>query len=101
MPKNAIAVTGDLTLDRDVVLEGLFPLKVPSGDAIKIVATLPDGETKPLLWLYEYNDRYQHPFLFRQVIELPPGTVIRGVPRDAEIALLPGKKSKPSNRTLR
>jgi hypothetical protein len=97
LPKNTISVTGDVTLDQYVVLDGLLPLKAPSEGAMKIVAVLPDGETKPLLWLYEYKDRYQHPFLFRQAVDLPAGTVIRGVPHDAQIALIPGKKGKVSN----
>jgi len=54
---------------------------------------LPDGELAPLLWLYEYKDDYKHLFLFRQPVELPAGTVIRGVPKDAEILLIPGKKT--------
>lgn len=61
---------------------------------IKIVAALPDGGTAPLLWLYEYKDAYQHPFLFREPIELPAGSVIKGVPADAKITLLPGKRKK-------
>jgi hypothetical protein len=48
------------------------------------------------LWLYEYKDAYQHPFLFRAPIDLPAGTVIRGVPSDAEIVLIPGKRGKTS-----
>jgi mono/diheme cytochrome c family protein len=95
IPKNAIAVTGDLTLTEDLVLEGLIPVKTPPEAAMKIVAVLPDGETRPLLWLYEYEDRYQHPFVYRQPVHLPTGTVIRGV-QDARIALIPGKKGRSS-----
>jgi len=94
IPKNGITVSGELKLDRAVTITGLVPLKVPSTDTTKIVASLPDGETAPLVWLYEYTDRYQHPFWFRQPLDLPAGSVIRGVSKDAELLLIPGKKTK-------
>jgi hypothetical protein len=96
IPKGAITVSGDLTLSNVVIVDGLFPEKVATETSTKILAVLPDGRSEPLLWLYEYKDSYRHPFLFREPVELPPGTVIHGVPRDAEILLIPGKKSKTS-----
>ena len=96
VPKSAITLSGDFTLSNAFVVDGLFPEKVGIGVSTKIVALLPDGHSEPLLWLYEYSDGYRHPFLFREPVDLPPGTVIRGVPRDAEIVLIPGKKSKTS-----
>ena len=100
IPKNGIEISGDMTLDREVRLEGLFPVTVPSGISVKIIASLPDGETVPLLWLYEYRQSYQHPFVFRQPLDLPAGALIRGVPSDARIVLVPGRKSKPGNRRV-
>ena len=94
IPTNAIRVSGDFTLSQGVILDGLIPEAVPGTSSMKIVAALPDGGTAPLLWLYEYKDAYRHPFLFREPIELPAGSVIKGVPADAKIALLPGKRKK-------
>jgi hypothetical protein len=94
LPKNALTLSGDLILKQDIMVGGLLPIKGPSSRSMKIVAVLPDGETKPLLWLYEYDDRYQHPFLFREALDLPAGTLIRGVSGNSQIALLPGKKGK-------
>ena len=94
IPKNVITVRGDFTLRNDIVVDGLFPEKVVTGTSTKIVAVLPNGRSEPLLWLYEYNDGYKHPFLFREPLDLPSGTIIRGVPPDAQIALIPGKKNK-------
>jgi hypothetical protein len=56
---------------------------------MQIVAALPTGSIEPLVWLYEYDDRYKHPFLFRRLISLPAGTTIQGVPSDAVVMLLP------------
>jgi len=94
VPKNGIAVSGDLTLNRGLTLDGLFPERVPAGASVRVVASLPDGATQPLLWLYEYKDSYQHPFLFRNSVNLPAGTVIRGIPSDARMLLIPGKAKR-------
>lgn len=94
LPKKAIPISGDFSLDREITLDGLYPTKTPAEGEMKLVAILPDGETKPLIWLYEYQGRYQHPFLFREPVDLPIGTQIRGVPPGSEVALIPGKKNR-------
>jgi hypothetical protein len=94
VPKNLPSVRGDLTLDRPLVLDGLLPEHVPPKASFQITAALPDGSIEPLLWLYEYQDGFQHPFLFRRPLTLPTGTVIRGVPRDAHIMLIPKSPRK-------
>jgi len=92
-PKNSVAATGDITLDRPFILDGLYPDKTPAGKTVRIIAEFPDSHVEPLLWLYQYRHNFSHPFLFRNPIELPAGTKISGIPPDAEFVLLPGKKS--------
>jgi len=91
-PKGSLKTTRDTVLDREFILDGLFPTKTGNTSHAKIVAALPDGRIEPLLWLYQYKDSIAHPFLYRQPIALPKGTVIRGVPANSEVLLLPGKK---------
>jgi hypothetical protein len=91
-PKDSLAANGEITLGRPFILDGVYPEKVPVKD-VRIVAEFPDAHIEPLLWLYRYNDSYRHPFLFRDPIELPAGTKIRGIPPDARFLLLPGKKA--------
>jgi mono/diheme cytochrome c family protein len=93
-PTNTIRVSGEVRLDRAVALDGVLPDRIPLGSSIQVVAVLPDGAVDPLIWLYEYRDSYRHPFLLRKALNLPAGTLIRGVPRDAEILLIPAAKSK-------
>ena len=88
-PSDGITVSGELTLQQPLTLDGLWPDTVPKGSSMQIVAALPDGRIEPLLWLYDYKSSYRHPFLLRKPIELPSGTVIRGVPRKASILLIP------------
>ena len=93
-PKDALIASGDFALNRPILLDGLMPLKAPKGASLEVVAELPDGSIQPLVWLYEYNDTYRHPFLFAKLLDLPAQTVIRGIPSEAAIALIPGKKRK-------
>ncbi len=89
IPTRTIAVSGDLRLDRPVRLDGLIPERVAKGASIQIVAALPNGGIEPLVWLYQYRDSDRHPFLFRKPLDLPLGTVIRGVPKSAKVLLIP------------
>jgi hypothetical protein len=92
-PPDAMTVAADVTLDHALTLDGLLPVHVPDGAQMQIVATLPGGEMRPLVWLYEYSDKFQHPFLFRKPVELPAGTTIRGVQPGATIQLWPEQRS--------
>jgi hypothetical protein len=88
-----LTVSGDFKLTRPFRLDGLLPKTVPDGASIQITAELPDGSVEPLLWLHNYKQSFAHPFLLRTPLDLPSGTVIRGVPADASIALVPWKPS--------
>ena len=90
-PKNGIVAKGDFTLKRAITLSGLLPRKVPQGSSAQIVAVLPNGDVEPLVWFYEYKDNFRHPFIFRTPVDLPSGTVLRGLPDEASIVLIPGK----------
>ena len=86
-----VAVSGDFKLERAIKLDGLWPKTVHDGASFQVTAELPDGSVEPLLWLQNYKKPFEHPFLLRRPLELPAGTVVRGVPGDASIALLPWK----------
>ena len=91
VPAGAIPVSGRLKLDRAVTLDGLFPERVPPGASMQVVASMPNGDVEPLIWLYEYPAGARHPFLFRRPIALPAGTIIAGVGPDAKMLLLPAQ----------
>jgi hypothetical protein len=86
-----IVVSGDFKLTRAIKFDGLWPKAVPEGASFQVTAELPDGSVEPLLWLKNYKKAFEHPFLLRRPLELPAGTVVRGVPGDASVALLPWK----------
>lgn len=84
-----VGVSGDYKLSHSLDLAGILPKKIAPGTSFQIVAELPDGSVQPLLWLQPYRPAFGHAFWFRQPLVLPAGTIIRGVPPDAAIELLP------------
>lgn len=95
-PRTAIPVAPDSAISTAVVVDGLWPERFPAGTSAQIVAELPDGSVEPLVWFYQYDERYRHPFLFKSPVMLPAGSIIRGIPASAAISLLPGKPRPPS-----
>ena len=89
--KGELSIDGDFTLKNAFSLDGLWPEQVPEKGSFQITAQLPDGSIQPLLWLQNYKMRFGHPFLLQTPLNLPPHTVIRGIPPGAKIALLPAK----------
>ena len=89
----AARVSGTLVLKQTILLDGLFPERVSPGQSFQIAAVLPGGRVEPLLWLHGYDARYAHAFLLRTPLRLPAGTIVRGVPGDAVIALLVATRS--------
>ena len=87
--KGEIVVSGDYRLTQEFTIDGLMPRSVPDRESMQIVAILPDGRVEPLLWLYEYKSAFAHPFLLRNPMKLPRGTLISGVPKTSKIALIP------------
>ena len=83
-----VAVSGEFTLRKALLLDGLLPKTVPDAATFQITAELPDGSIEPLLWLQEYKTKFAHPFLLRTPLELPAGTKIHGVPDGATVLLL-------------
>jgi hypothetical protein len=91
-----VAVSGDTKLSRPMTLDAIMPKKVPDTATYQVIAEMPDGDIEPLIWFQNYktkfpntDENFEHPFLLRKTLELPAGTVIRGVPSSDSIALLP------------
>ncbi|HLQ77119.1 MAG TPA: hypothetical protein VK210_07175, partial [Terriglobia bacterium] len=87
--KGEFVVSGDTKLTHEFAVDGLFPVALPDQQSLQIMAILPDGRIEPLLWLYEYKQKFAHAFLLRTPLKLPRGTVITGVPKTSKVALLP------------
>lgn len=90
LPKTGAAIpvrTGERT-KAPILLQGVELVSHPAG-SVRVFADLPDGSTKPLIWLYEVPKRA--PVYYFEATELlPAGTQIRTVPQtDLSLKLLP------------
>ena len=89
LPRGSLVVAHDQVVAEDFVVDGVVPDGVRRSESMKVTAVRPDGSVEPLVWLYEYDPRFRHAFLFRKPVTLPRGTIIRGVRAPARITLLP------------
>jgi hypothetical protein len=78
-----IAVDGALTLKGAMTLSGIQPLGAAPGTTFMAVAERPDGSVEPLLWLYNYNPKFAHPYWYTAGVRLPAGTKIQITPAGA------------------
>jgi hypothetical protein len=89
VPPPAIRIAGTTTLDRPLIVDGVFPEHIRPDQSVRIVALLPGGRTRPLVWLHGYDERMPHLFLYRDAVPLPKGTIIQGIPPGMTLSLIP------------
>ena len=75
-----IPVTDVLTLKTAMTLTAIQPHKVPEEARLVVTATRPDGSVEPLLWLYNYNQKFPHTYFYRAEVRLPAGSRIEVTP---------------------
>jgi hypothetical protein len=94
-----IAVQSALTLSRPIALSGVRVQAVPGGSSFMALAKRPDGAIEPLLWIYNYNARFDHPYWYTTALHLSAGTRIEITPSGAGgIALLTADPGRPRSR---
>ena len=64
----------EFTLPNAVTLEGITPHAHLLCQEIKVVATLPDGTVKPLIWIPKWDWGWQEQYQYRQAMAIPAGT---------------------------
>ena len=74
--RDAVVVTTSAKLDHALSVAGIRPFENARIDSARIIALLPDGCIRPLVWLYNFDSKSNHVFHFREPIELPAGTRI-------------------------
>jgi len=97
---DALLVSTRTLLHRPLAVAGVRPEAESVIESARITACLPDGRITPLLWLYRYDPRWKQVYRFRQIIELPSGTVVEASSPvrfwlEASTALSPERK-RPS-----
>jgi hypothetical protein len=64
----------DFTLPIAIEATGITPHMHLLGKQMKVTATLPSGEIKPLIWIQDWDFNWQGQYVFKQPIDLPAGT---------------------------
>ena len=65
-----------LTLPVDAHAFGLYAHAHYVAKEMKATATLPDGTTKPLVWIQDWDFNWQDPYMYKTPVFLPKGTKI-------------------------
>ena len=82
-------VSGDVSLERPVLLQGLRPESLEDGQSMLVDAWLPDGRIEHLIWLRDYRKPWTRDYLFRTALKLPAGTTVHvKAPSPAKVVLL-------------
>lgn len=68
--------TASFTLPVNVIIIDAAPHLHLIGREIKVTATLPNGKTKPLIWVKDWDFNWQDQYHFAKPIRLPRGTRI-------------------------
>jgi Flp pilus assembly protein TadD len=69
-------ITDSYTLPVDVEVEAIQPHAHYRARDVRGVATLPDGSTRPLIDIKDWDFRWQHVYRFVTPLELPKGTTV-------------------------
>ena len=87
-----VIVDGKLKLTRPLDVTGICAKSLLEGSTIQVVAQRPGGEIEPLVWLFNYQPKYDRTYFYKQPLRLPAGTLIQVSPPDAgTVALVTGR----------
>jgi hypothetical protein len=75
--RDALVITTPATLRNAVAVAGIRPLSERPVDSARIVVYLPNGDIQPLIWLYQFDPKWNPSFHFREPVELPAGSRIQ------------------------
>ena len=87
-PSEKLPIQSVMTLEKQVQALGIRPESAPEGGSLEVIVTTPDGTTQYLIWLRDYQKRWQRSYYFREPVDLPPGTKIFVHPAEGVAASL-------------
>src|SRR5579871_2321967 len=68
-----LIVDSSKTLSQPMTFVGIKPKSLVEGTSIRVVAQKPDGMVVPLIWLYQYNPKFERSYYFREPQSFPAG----------------------------
>ena len=94
-PSIDLAIHGVVRLDKPVRALGIRPESIPEEGSLEVIAKTPDGATQYLIWLRDYQKRWQRSYYFREPIDLPAGTQLLIHPAEGVTASLLSEVPSP------
>ncbi|MGB0548700.1 MAG: hypothetical protein ACPGR8_06160, partial [Limisphaerales bacterium] len=91
-------LTSSFTTPVDIELIGVGAHMHYLGHTAKATATLPDGTTKPLFYIDEWDFNWQGDYFYETPVRLPAGTTVKGVVTFDNSAENPHNPSSPPRR---
>ncbi|MBZ5608618.1 MAG: hypothetical protein LAP38_10185 [Acidobacteriia bacterium] len=91
-PGTEIIADGSLTLKAPLTLIGARAGAMTEGSSVQAVAQMPDGEIRPLIWIYDYKPKYDRAYYFEKPLTFPAGTKIEVYPAGGGTLALLAKK---------
>jgi mono/diheme cytochrome c family protein len=88
-----IIASGEFRFQRPFTLDGFWVRNLPKDRSAQITIEFPDGRIEPLVWLYEYSARQEHPFLLRTPMSVPSGALVHGL-AGSSLVLLPATSAR-------
>ncbi|MFN7994985.1 MAG: cytochrome c [Bryobacteraceae bacterium] len=79
----AVPLRCGMPLKEAAVVAGLRPEALPNGSSLRLVAELPDGNARPLIWIYRYPAKFPQTYWFDGPVRMPAGTRIQMFPAGA------------------
>lgn len=83
-----LVVDGNKTLPQPMTFAAIKAKELPKGTSIRVVAQRPDGAVIPLIWIYQYNPKFEQTYYFRRPVQLPAGTKILTSTTAGSVALV-------------
>ncbi len=90
-----VIVDGSRTLKQATTFVAIRAKTLLEGSTIRVVAQRPDGTVAPLVWIYQYNPKFDQTYYFKNALTFPAGTkILTSSATAGTIALLePGGKT--------
>ena len=83
-----LVVDGTKTLPKPMTFAAIRAKTLPPKSSVRVVAQRPDGAIIPLIWIYQFNPKFEQTYYFRQPIQLPAGTRILSSTNAGSVALI-------------
>jgi mono/diheme cytochrome c family protein len=90
--------TADFTVPADVTIIGIIPHMHLIGREMKVTGTLPSGEVIPLIWVKDWEFKWQDQYQYAKPFVIPGGTVIHMEAIYDNSAANPNNPSSPPQR---